>query len=107
MVGENIVLKDCKGIETKMAIRIAAPYCPIATLVIAKIASNTVSTESNTVSTIEVKKFGIAKPIHSRRSYARALCWLILLSLRKKKYKLTSVQNMILSNKAMATEVML
>ena len=107
MVGENMVLKDCKGIETKMAILIAAPYCPIATLEIAKIASNTVSTESRTVSTIEVKKFGIAKPIHSRRSYSRSRCWLMLLSLRKKKYKLTIVHTMMLSNNAMATEVML
>ena len=56
-----------------MAILIAAPYCPIATLEIAKTASNTVSTASSTVSTIEDKKFGIAKPIHSCRSYSRAL----------------------------------
>src|SRR5579859_2556741 len=54
IVGENIVLKDCKGIEIKIAMRMAAPYCPIATLEIANTANNTVSTESSTVSTIEV-----------------------------------------------------
>src|SRR5437667_12244935 len=107
MVGENIVFKDCNGIETKMAILIAAPYCPIATLDIAKIVSKTVSTASSTVSTIEVKKFGVAKPIHSRRSYSLSFCRLTLVSLRKKTYKLTSVQNMILSNNAIETEMML
>src|SRR5947209_242378 len=83
MVGANIALIEACGISIKLLILMAAAYCPSAVFEIAKYASNRVSTDSSTVSTIEVKKFGAAKPNQSRSSYASDSSFIVAAALRK------------------------
>src|SRR5579884_665681 len=91
IVGANMALNETCGITIKALILTAAAYRPNATFEIAKYASSMVSIDCSNVSMIEVKKFGAAKPNHSRSSYISERSFATLLTLRKKKKKLSEV----------------